>query len=547
MTAAVDRKIVRPETLAQALRAARDGGQTVVQCHGCFDIVHPGHVRYLRFARELGDLLVVSLTGDSVMNKGPSRPYIPQELRAENLAALEFVDWVVIDPHPTAAELLELLRPDVYVKGREYAQTVDPRFRREQEIVEGYGGRVVFHSGDVVFSSTRLLESMVGDAALDEHRLRTLCARSDIDGPAVAHTMEALGTLRVLVVGDLIQEHSVFCDAGAVAEDAPVLALRRLGARESWGGAAALAQQFQALGAAVQLVTAQGRDSSARELREGCAGAGLTAHLLSERPATVQRTTFIADDGQLFQLTEGESAPLDSAAEKRTAGLICDLLAGANVLAWSEHGFGLLTPGLLRMVNAEARRRGCVIVGHAPGPGGSLLGLRHTSLLTATERQVREALHDMNSGLPAVVWNLLSANRGRALLVSLRKRGVIGFEDRASPGLAGGTSETSPRSERLQSEFVPSPARHFLDWHGAAEALLATATGVVAVGGALPLAAYIAAAAETLSVSRYGGQPVTAAELSAWFFTRPELRAQNRFLPDCATIGDIALLAPPLA
>ncbi|RMF73196.1 MAG: cytidyltransferase, partial [Planctomycetota bacterium] len=163
--------------MAQHLRTRRESGKTVVQCHGCFDIVHPGHVRYLQFARQLGDVLIVSLTGDELVGKGPDRPYIPQELRAENLAAFEFVDWVVIDPHPTACELLEQLRPDVYVKGREYADSHDPRFLREREIVESYGGRVVFHSGDVVFSSTRLIESLDDDAHLDECRLRALCDR----------------------------------------------------------------------------------------------------------------------------------------------------------------------------------------------------------------------------------------------------------------------------------------------------------------------------------------------------------------------------------
>ena len=128
----VQRKIVEPQHLARTLRALSSSGSTIVQCHGCFDIVHPGHIRYLQFARRLGDVLVISLTGDAAMGKGPERPYIPQELRAENLAALEFVDWVVIDPHPTASQLLELLRPDVYVKGREYATVTDARFARER-------------------------------------------------------------------------------------------------------------------------------------------------------------------------------------------------------------------------------------------------------------------------------------------------------------------------------------------------------------------------------------------------------------------------------
>ena len=110
------RKIVDHDRLLEVVREARAAGKTIVQCHGCFDIVHPGHIRYLEFARRQGDVLVVSVTGDSDVSKGASRPYIPQELRAENLAALMFVDFVIVNTAPTAEGLLDRLRPDFYVK-----------------------------------------------------------------------------------------------------------------------------------------------------------------------------------------------------------------------------------------------------------------------------------------------------------------------------------------------------------------------------------------------------------------------------------------------
>src|SRR5678816_1848289 len=113
-------KILTHAELLMERAAARSAGQRVVQCHGCFDIVHPGHIRHLRHAKAQGDLLLVSITGDSLINKGTGRPLIPQELRAENLAALDFVDWVYVEARPTAADLLDEVRPDVYVKGREY-------------------------------------------------------------------------------------------------------------------------------------------------------------------------------------------------------------------------------------------------------------------------------------------------------------------------------------------------------------------------------------------------------------------------------------------
>ena len=110
--------------------AARAAGRAVVHCHGCFDIVHPGHIHHLQLAKSYGDILIVSVSADSQVNKGVNRPLIPDDLRAASLAALECVDYVYVNPDPTAAGLLEQLRPDVYVKGKEYEHNRDPRFLR---------------------------------------------------------------------------------------------------------------------------------------------------------------------------------------------------------------------------------------------------------------------------------------------------------------------------------------------------------------------------------------------------------------------------------
>jgi rfaE bifunctional protein nucleotidyltransferase chain/domain len=526
----VQRKVVSSAALAATLQKLRSAGLRIAQCHGCFDLVHPGHIRYLQFARQLADVLVVSLTGDAAVAKGPDRPYISEDLRAENIAALEFVDWVVIDPHPTACELLAQLRPDVYVKGREYAEIADPRFQRERQIVEGYGGRVVFHSGDVVFSSTRLHDSLRVDEQLDEQRLQTLCRRSHVDLAAVRKAIAAFAGVRAVVVGDLIRERYVFCDAGVLADDAPVLASQQIGSAEYWGGAAAAALQLAALGAKPVLIGAVGRDESDRDCATRLGQLGVECRLLPERPQLIQRTTFIADDAKLFKVVDGSCAPLDSAAEKRAAALLADELPQADVLLWCDHGFGMITPGVLADAGRIARRRRLFVAGCAPGQRGQLPALTETHLLTATEREVREALHDMGSGLPAVVSNLLHATHGHVALVSLRKRGLIAFDARDTSGTAASADASSTWRQRLRSEFVPSFARHCVDMLGAAEATLSTAALVLADGGSLALATYLAAAAEALAVSYSGGNPPNVAALLALLDRRPELQAETRFV-----------------
>src|SRR5437868_2245834 len=130
-----------PQLLTMRESALR-AGKTVVHCHGCFDIVHPGHIHHLQYARSLGDLLIVSISADSHVNKGIARPLIPDDLRAASLAALECVDAVYLNPDVTAAQLLDRLKPDIYVKGQEYERSNDPRFLAERDAVLSSGGRV---------------------------------------------------------------------------------------------------------------------------------------------------------------------------------------------------------------------------------------------------------------------------------------------------------------------------------------------------------------------------------------------------------------------
>ncbi|HRJ50357.1 MAG TPA: adenylyltransferase/cytidyltransferase family protein [Phycisphaerales bacterium] len=234
-------KILDLEGLVEARRAARASGRRVVQCHGCFDIVHPGHIRHLRQAKAMGDVLLVSITGDSWIGKGAGRPLIPEELRAENLAAIDFVDWVHVDPHASAVELLERVAPDVYVKGKEYEHNRDPRFAAERDAVERGGGRVVFSSGDIVFSSTALIAAMEQSVDPFHKRLATLSESPELSANELGALMSRFRGRRVVVVGEVILDTYVLCDRPEVAGESPVMTLRPIAGgttagRRSWRG-----------------------------------------------------------------------------------------------------------------------------------------------------------------------------------------------------------------------------------------------------------------------------------------------------------------------
>ena len=137
-----------------ALVGGRPRARKVIMCHGTFDVVHPGHVRHLLYAKSKGDILIASLTADAHILKANFRPFVPQELRAFNLAALEAVDYVVIDPQPTPIDNIRLIEPDMFAKGYEYTRgELHPRTAEEKAAVEAYGGELIFTPGDIVVRS----------------------------------------------------------------------------------------------------------------------------------------------------------------------------------------------------------------------------------------------------------------------------------------------------------------------------------------------------------------------------------------------------------
>ena len=131
-----------------------------VLAHGTFDLLHLGHVRFLQAARSLGDRLVVSITDDPYVHKGPGRPIFTAEERKEMLLSLIYVDAVLIIQEATGVQAIDLVRPDIYAKGMDYDGTMNETFWAEKHAVESFDGRVVCVPSGEKFSSTELLERL---------------------------------------------------------------------------------------------------------------------------------------------------------------------------------------------------------------------------------------------------------------------------------------------------------------------------------------------------------------------------------------------------
>jgi rfaE bifunctional protein kinase chain/domain/rfaE bifunctional protein nucleotidyltransferase chain/domain len=507
MSPSYQRKIVSFSKLLEVAAEARRDGKTLAQCHGCFDIVHPGHVRYLEFARRQGDLLVVTLTADAAISKGPTSPHIPQELRAENLAALELVDYVYVDPSPTAESVLDALRPDVYVKGKEYETSRHPGFLRERAIVESYGGRVIFSSGETVFSSTHLIANMPRADEFDSHKLELLRRRHNITRAMLLDALARMRDLRVAVVGDIIVDRYVFCDTIDVAGESPMMSLAELRDERFIGGAAIVARHLAALGARPFLFAATAADDTARQVADVLDAEGVDHHLMPSRPSMVEKTRYIVEATKLLKVDRAASVPLDSRAERNAIGVVLECLDHIDAMILCDFGYGTVTTGLLNQVLPELTRRKIIVAADVSGSRGRLAEFQGVDLFCPTERELRTVLSDFDRGLSAVAWDLMSLTRARQMIVTLGNRGLVTFERRS-------TELASPDwSGRLLSEHIPSLAEHSVDKLGYGDALLAAATLGLTSGLNLMQSAWLGLLAGEVEAARLGNVPVRAEHL----------------------------------
>lgn len=177
----------------------------IVHCHGVFDLLHPGHIQHLQEAKKKGDILVVTVTADSHVNKGPGRPYFSEKHRMQSLAALKDVDYVALSPYLDASTCIEMIKPSFYVKGKEYKDLVkDPtgKIIKEISITKKQGGDISFTDGDI-FSSSYLLNRFFNPPNKQvENLIRKIKKHYTAD--ELIEKINALCSLKVLIIGDAI-------------------------------------------------------------------------------------------------------------------------------------------------------------------------------------------------------------------------------------------------------------------------------------------------------------------------------------------------------
>ena len=259
-------KILSVAELTCKVAELKKKGKTVVLCHGVFDLMHPGHIKHLEAAKKEGDILVVTLTPDKYVNKGPGRPVFNEVLRAETLASLIAVDYVAVNKWKTAVETIKTIRPGVYVKGSDYAapeNDLTGGIFHEQAAIESVGGRLHF-TDEITFSSTELLNKFFG-VFPDETKAFLTSFKRKYSAEKVVGELKRLKNLKVLVIGDTIIDEYHYCKGMSKPPKDNIISTKFISEERFAGGVLACANHIAGFCQSVDLVTCLGSVDSKEE------------------------------------------------------------------------------------------------------------------------------------------------------------------------------------------------------------------------------------------------------------------------------------------
>jgi len=487
-------KIKTAEQVRDAI-GARPRDKKVIMCHGTFDVVHPGHIRHLIYAKTKAQILIASLTADQYIMKGDLRPYVPQDLRALNLAALEMVDYVVIDQDPTPLRNLWVIQPDYFAKGYEYTAdgSIHPKTQEEIKVLESYGGEMIFTPGDIVYSSSVLIELAPPSIAVE--KLMVLMQAEGVTFQDLRDALARLKGLRVHVVGDTIVDSYTYTSMIGGMTKTPTISVRFEKKTDFVGGAGIVAKHLCATGAQVTFSTVLGNDTFKKFVLDDLTAFGVRClPIIDETRPTTNKNAIVAEGYRLLKVDTLDNRSISERVVTQLKRQISEAKADAVVFSDFRHGIfnrmtiaeltGAIPKGSYRVADSQVASR-----------WGNILEFQDFDLITPNEREARFALGDQDSVVRPLALELHKRARCKTLILKLGDRGIITYRT---------------DSHDVRAFFtVESFAQRVTDAVGAGDALLAYATLAMIATRNDVIASILGTMAAGIECEHDGNVPVT--------------------------------------
>jgi rfaE bifunctional protein nucleotidyltransferase chain/domain len=462
-------KIKRVSDLALALKALQAAGKKIVHCHGVFDLLHIGHIKHLEAARQLGDALVVTLTPDRFVNKGPHRPAFPERLRAEALASLACVDFVAINEWPTAVETIQRLRPNFFVKGivreagkRDHTNAI----QQEEDAVKAAGGKLVL-TDEETFSASTLINRFM-DVFNPETRTFLEQFRARHTPEEIVGYLQAIRKLKVLVIGETIVDEYQFCSVMGKSGKEPVLAALHNRTEQYAGGVLAIANHVSNFCDNVSLLSSIGEINSCEDFILSKLNKNVSPRFIRVAGApTIIKRRFLEEylGAKLFEVYEMRMDAAPPVAEAEFCRELERLAATHDVVIVADYGHGLMSDRAVQLVCQHSKFLAVNTQTNAGNKGFNTISkYPRADYVSIGEPEVRLDTRQATADLRVLTENLAKKTATKNFIVTRGSRGCL-IHDREQ-----GLSE------------VPAFAIRVVDRVGAGDAVLGVTAPCVALG-----------------------------------------------------------------
>jgi len=468
----------------------------VVLVSGSFNVLHPGHMRLLRFARECGTRLLVAVYSDRIAGKGA---HVPEALRLESLQSNGWVDEAFLMDEPIA-DVIGRLRPDIVVKGKEHENA----FNAELPALRKYGGRLLFSSGESVFSSVDLLRKEFLEANFRSISLPVdYMVRHGIEPSKMQGLLHRFASIKVCVVGDLIIDEYITCQPLGMSQEDPTIVVTPIDSKHFIGGAGIVAAHAAGMGAQVQFLSVTGADASRDFSEQELSSAGVTARLLVDdsRPTTLKQR-FRCQGKTLLRVSHLHQGAISTDLQARLLEQVEAVMLHTDLLVFSDFNYGCLTQPVVDKISIMAKARGVMLAADSQSSSqvGDVSRFQGMDLLTPTEREARLATRNREDGLVVLAEGLRRQANACNVLLKMGEEGLL-----IHAGEGGADDWLTDRVGALNA----APR----DVAGAGDSLLIASALTLASGGNIWEAACLGSLAAAVQVGRVGNTPLRTDEL----------------------------------
>lgn len=504
---AADNKILNGIDIHKKLQEIRLNYENVTMVFGHFNIIHPGHLRFLRHAQEIGDCLIVVVQGDKQLSNVESNQYFTQEERAQGVAALEGIDLVVILDNIPFTEVLEIIRPKHFVLGKEFENRQSGEIKSYIDLVSKRGGRTVFRSGEVNYASTDLLFHSQEEIQINKIiSFQNACLKNGIDLNSLQNQLDRFSKVKILVLGDTIVDQYVACDALGMSAEAPVLAIRELETKEFIGGAAIVASHVRTIGANCHYVSVVGDDAPGKFVEKDLKKTGVSSSMIKDptRPTTF-KIRYMVNSQKMLRVSRLDDHSISRSIEDRVIKAVEDEITNLDGIIFCDFVYGVITNRVLSKIVKMAEKYNVRLFGdlQCSSQVGNVCRFKNFDLITPTEREARIAISDHESGIEQLANEVLSSTQSKNLLITLNSNGFIAYKNKDD-------------SLKFRSQHFTALNSNPIDVAGAGDSLLATMAVGLSSGLSLFESSALGACAAAVAVGRLGNLPIEQVELKKY-------------------------------